>query len=181
MKKLLIVAIAVLMAGTLAVAQEAAEGVGAQHEYIGVKKCSMCHKGERKGNIFETWKASPHANAYATLGSEDALKVAAEQGIEDPQTNGECLECHVTAWEVDASLSENVDPTNGVTCEACHGPGGDYGKMSVMKDRDASIAAGMVANPKEGCVDCHNENSPTYKPFDIEEFWPKIEHSVPAE
>ena len=67
----------------------------------------------------------------------------------------------------------------GVSCEACHGAGGDYWKKNIMEDRDASIANGMVADPGANCVSCHNEQSPTYKPFNFEEYWPKIQHGLP--
>ena len=36
-------------------------------DYIGVKKCKMCHKGEKKGEVFEKWEKSTHAKAFETL------------------------------------------------------------------------------------------------------------------
>ena len=148
------------------------------HEYIELNKCVMCHKGERKGNIYETWQETGHAKAYETLGTEKAKQVAAEMGIENPQEADQCLKCHVTGY-AEGSVPAGVEMANGVSCQACHGPGSDYKSMSVMKDREQAIAAGLVANPKENCTTCHNEESPTYKPFSIEEFWPKVEHSTP--
>ncbi len=140
---------------------------GNGHEYQGLKKCGMCHKGEKKGNILEGWEAGPHAKAYQTL--VDAGE----------QENAECLRCHVTGYGEDAALTAKLDVTEGVTCEACHGAGADYGKMSTMKDHDAAVAAGLVANPKEHCTDCHNPDSPTYKEFHLEERWEEIKHSIP--
>ena len=42
-------------------------------------------------------------------------------------------------------------------CETCHGNGGDYFKMSVMKDPAQAKAAGLVAKPeKASCTaKCH--------------------------
>ncbi len=137
------------------------------HAYQGTKKCSMCHKGDKKGNMKEIWEESPHAHAYQTL---------VDAGEHE---NPECLRCHVTGYGEPAEMTEAVEMENGITCEACHGPGADYGKMSVMRDHDASVAAGMVANPEEHCTDCHNEESPTYKPFDYDTFWEEIKHSIP--
>ncbi|NOY61417.1 MAG: cytochrome C554, partial [Calditrichaeota bacterium] len=46
-------------------------GVQAQSkfQYIGVKKCKMCHKGAKKGQIYETWMKAKHAKAFETLGT----------------------------------------------------------------------------------------------------------------
>jgi hypothetical protein len=43
----------------------------------------------------------------------------------------------------------------GVQCEACHGAGNDYKKVSIMKDRDASIANGLIIPTQETCDGCH--------------------------
>ena len=51
-------------------------------------------------------------------------------------------------------------------CEACHGPGSDYKSMKVMKDRDASIAAGLVIPVEETCKSCHTGAPHDQKPFD---------------
>jgi Cytochrome c554 and c-prime len=175
MRKILIVLLAIFVAGLYTV-----DALAQDHAYIGLKKCSMCHKGAKKGEIFETWQATKHAGAFATLATDAAKAIGAEKGIEDPQTDATCLKCHVTGYGQDAALTAALDPANGVTCEACHGAGADFKSMKVMKDRDASIAAGMVADPKAACVSCHNEESPTFKPFVLEERWEAIKHSRPA-
>ncbi|NOZ61445.1 MAG: hypothetical protein GXO74_07160, partial [Calditrichaeota bacterium] len=38
-------------------------------KYVGVKKCKMCHKGAKKGQIYETWMKAKHAKAFETLGT----------------------------------------------------------------------------------------------------------------
>mgnify|MGYP001819881094 FL=1 len=48
----------------------------------------------------------------------------------------------------------------GVGCEACHGPGSDYKSMKTMKDREASIAAGLVVPNEETCNSCHAGAAP---------------------
>jgi len=42
-------------------------------------------------------------------------------------------------------------------CETCHGNGGDYWKMSVMKDKAQAKAAGLIGKPeKASCTaKCH--------------------------
>lgn len=157
----------------------AAEDAGPK--YIGVKKCGMCHKSEAKGNQLGQWEASKHAKAFETLASEAALKIAKEKGIEgSPQEAAACLKCHTTGHGAKAEAFEASFVTaDGVQCEACHGPGSDYKSMSIMKDREKSIAAGLVIPTKDTCTACHNEESPTFKGFKFEEMWPKVAHPNP--
>ncbi|MBZ0263051.1 cytochrome c family protein [bacterium] len=182
MRKLILIALALGMIGMvlIPVLAEAEEGEAAGHAYIGVKRCGMCHKGDKNGNILETWEAGPHAKAYATLASEEAKAAYTEMGKEgNPQEDPACLKCHVTGHGADAALTGKLDMANGISCEACHGAGGDYWKKNIMEDREQSIANGMVAAPKEHCVSCHNEESPTFKGFEVEEYYSKIIHSLP--
>jgi hypothetical protein len=145
-------------------------GTSLASDYVGASKCKICHKGEAKGNIYEIWEASRHAHAYETL---------VEKG---EQENPECLACHVTGYNQPTGWgAEGVENEKfaGVGCEACHGPGSDYWKMSIMKDREQAVAAGLQFPTEAECVACHNEKSPTYKEFNFEEFYKKIEHKIP--
>ncbi len=153
----------------------------AEHSYIGVKKCGMCHKSEAKGNQLGQWEGSKHAKAYEVLASEAALKIAKEKGIEgSPQEAGACLKCHTTGHGAKAELFEaSFDVTQGVQCESCHGPGSDYKSMKVMKVREDAVAAGLVIPTAETCTACHNEESPTFKGFDFEKMWPQVAHPNP--
>lgn len=153
-------------------------------EYIGAKKCMICHKNERRGNQWGKWLEGPHSNAYETLKSEHSKEIANEMGIEDPTKADKCLKCHVTAYNEPASKKqESFDPTEGVGCEACHGPGSIYKSMRIMKalyegTQDPEEVA-FKHGDAETCLGCHNEESPTYKPFDYEEDWAKISHNFP--
>ena len=95
------------------------------HKYLGVKMCSMCHKGEKNSNIYEKWQNSSHAKAYQTLLSPQSEKIAKEKGLKTAAKDSkECLECHATAYGVDPSnISEKgkLEVTDGVQCEDCHG------------------------------------------------------------
>ncbi len=72
--------------------------------------------------------------------------------------------------------------TEGVGCEACHGPGSDYKSKKIMTNPEAHEAAGlMIVKTAEACAKCHNEESPTFKDFDFEKRWAEIAHPVPAE
>jgi hypothetical protein len=118
----------------LAVLALAAINVGAgDHAYVGAEKCKMCHKVQ-----YSSWLETTHAKAL------DAAK-----GSTDPAFEAACLDCHAT--NSDESLA-------GVQCEACHGAGADFKKMSIMKDRDAAVANGLVVPTQATCDGCHKDN-----------------------
>ena len=156
----------------------------AEHEYIGATKCKTCHNTAKKGKIYDHWLESSHAKAFETLASEESQKIAKEKGLEDAQKADACLECHITGHGAKAELlGKKYAVEEGVTCEACHGAGGDYWKMSTMK----ALAAGEIKPEEVGlltpdstlCVTCHNEESPTYKPFKFAEKGPMVVHPGP--
>ena len=50
---------------------------------------------------------------------------------------------------------KKTEDFDGVQCEACHGAGGDFKKMSIMKDVEAAKAKGLVIPTQETCNGCH--------------------------
>ena len=69
-----------------------------------VEVCTECHRGAASGHQFSRWRISKHAQAYATLWSEEAKQIARLSGIpEEPQEAAMCLGCHATASEAEAS------------------------------------------------------------------------------
>ncbi|MBN1633826.1 MAG: cytochrome C554 [Ignavibacteria bacterium] len=154
------------------------------YKYVGVTKCvGACHKTESQGRQFEIWKNSEHANAWETLGTEEADKIAREKGFNPPATDvPECVRCHVLGKIINPEeLRNTFDKTEGVQCESCHGPGSDYMKMSIMKDSPKSIENGLLVyeHYEELCIKCHNEESPTFKGFEFDSYWSKISHQKP--
>jgi len=129
-----------------------------KHEYIGAKKCKICHKDE-----YTSWLETAHAKAWESLKPEE-------------QANPECAGCHSTG------VSSKDELLTGVQCEVCHGPGSDYKKKSVMEDREKAMAAGLIIPDSTLCVSCHNEKSPTFKGFDFQKYIsdPKGIHVMPT-
>jgi hypothetical protein len=153
-------------------------------KYVGVKNCKMCHSSKKSGEAFKIWEASAHATAYETLANEESQKIAKEMGIDDPQKADACLKCHITGFGVDAALKEKgYAMEQGVTCETCHGPGSEYNPMKIMKQITAGeingADYGLIEPDKALCVSCHNEESPTFKGFDYEEYVSQIAHPTP--
>lgn len=154
--------------------------IAGDHAYVGADKCKMCHNSAAKGAQYTKWTEAKHSKAFADLASAKAKEIAAAKGIADPQKDDGCLSCHVTGHGVDAArLTDKYNAEQGVTCESCHGPGGDYWKMSVMKDRAQATAAGLVMPDEKTCVTCHNDKSPTFKGFDFAAMKAKIAHPNP--
>ena len=175
-KWLLVSGLGVVLALSLALPARA-EG----HKYVGAEKCKMCHNAPAKGAQFTKWSESKHAKAYATLATEEAKKAAQAKGIADPQKDAACLKCHVTGHGVPADqLGEKYKKEEGVTCEACHGPGADYMAMAVMKDKAKATAAGLVDPTEAVCKGCHNPESPTFKEFNFATASAAIAHPNPA-
>ncbi len=156
----------------------------AQNKYVGLKQCSMCHKSEKSGNQFGVWSKSKHSEAYKVLASDKAKEVAKKAGLKKPAAeSAECLGCHTVTADAKL-LDKQFDVKDGVQCETCHGAGSAYKAMATMKDKAKAIAAGMTAYKDEKaiekqCLTCHNEKSPTYKPFKFADAWAKIKHPVP--
>jgi hypothetical protein len=159
--------------------------IAADPELIGSPKCKICHKA-KTGNQWGIWEESAHAKAYEVLASDESKQIAAEKGLGDPQKADECLVCHATraflGGEVKVAAKGKYADSEGVGCEACHGPGSEYKSKKTMSDPEAARAAGLqVHEGEEHCKQCHNENSPTYKEFVYEERWAEIAHPVPEE
>jgi len=176
--------LAILVVSSFAFAQEEGESKK-EFKYVGAKKCMPCHMSPAKGAQYKQWMGTKHANAYKTLGTDQSKEVAKEAGIEgNPQEAAECLTCHVTGYEApDSHKIEKYDMTEGISCESCHGPGSEYWKMPVMmgisKGTMDPAEYGLEEPTEETCVQCHNEESPTFKGFDYEEAYQAITHPNP--
>ncbi|MGB2980564.1 MAG: multiheme c-type cytochrome [Candidatus Zixiibacteriota bacterium] len=154
-----------------------------EHAYVGASKCKMCHNAQKWGKIHDQWAATKHAGAYTVLAGEKAQAVAKDMKIENPQKSEKCLICHVTGHQASAKLKgEKYSMEEGVTCEACHGPAGDYFASHKKKDNQKqAVTDGLMKPTEELCVTCHNKNSPTFEGFKYEEAFKLVEHHKPTE
>jgi len=145
-------------------------------DYVGIKKCKMCHM-----KIYKGWQKTSHATALETLKPGVANEAKQKAGL-DPQKDysqdAACIDCHTTG----------PDHKPGIQCEACHGAGKAYSSSKIMnrskwkadpeKHCAMAVEAGLKKAPDEkNCTACHNEKSPTYKPFDFKKRYEEIKHS----
>ena len=94
----------------------------ATHRTIGPGECGGCH-----GSQAEWWYRDPH---YATAdpffdGRPENERIARLYGVSTAEmTRGSnvCMDCHGTI----ISGKESRDVLDGVSCEGCHGPAGDW-------------------------------------------------------
>ena len=157
----------------------------AQYKYIGTKTCGACHKQKKGGETYKKWQKTAHANAYKTLQTEEADKIAKEKGLEKPAAESpECLKCHVTGGGTAENVDKSFKVEEGITCEACHGPASGYKTLhSKAENKEKAIEKGLMVGDKTNsklCETCHNEESPTSKKFDMTKMWSKIEHKLPT-
>jgi hypothetical protein len=136
--------------------------------YVGAEKCaSVCHNNDTMGFQFNSWRNSPHSNAYKILDSKKAVKYATEAGLtESPVDSKVCLKCHITGSDLDQSyFASTYFKEEGVTCEACHKHYYD-GKTYILKEAD--------------CLTCHNDSQHKVHKFNFEKESTKIVHKRPA-
>jgi len=150
--------------------------------YTGVAVCAECHAGAAWGYQYSKWQASPHADAYATLGTAKAREMAAAAGVAgDPRTSVQCLKCHATAYHrLAAEVLDTYALHEGVSCEACHGAGSDHADDAAQKKAGEPLAVHSAKTTEQTCAACH-ENAHG-KPFDYAAAVAAIAHpKVPPE
>jgi hypothetical protein len=142
---------------------------------VGVGSCasSLCHgaiETWKDSNVLQneyvTWSRSDkHARAYAVLLNDRSKEIARKLALPQPAHRSDiCLDCH-THNPKPAQRGEGFQLSDGIACEACHGPAGRYLKSHVEPDAThaKNIANGMYATDNDVararlCVSCHIGN-----------------------
>lgn len=146
--------------------------------YLGVVSCagSGCHGSPAPVedasvlmNEYDTWVHAPapsHVRAYDALLLSRSRRIARNLGLnEAPERAKVCLDCHTL--NVPASLQAgSVEVTDGVSCEACHGPASGWRARHVEEQwtHARSVEAGMtdlrdLPTRARTCLGCHMGNS----------------------
>jgi hypothetical protein len=148
----------------------------AQAQHVGVVNCasSLCHGSisEWKGsnvlqNEYVTWsRVDKHAvRASQALRGERSKRIAANLGLKQPAHEAKiCVDCH--GHNPPAELrGERFKASDGISCEACHGPAGGWIKSHVAPGATHEENLGNGLYPTEDpvalarlCLSCHFGN-----------------------
>ncbi len=150
--------------------------------YVGAGACaaSNCHGSATARidgahalqNEYLVWfKQDRHAHAYTALAGPLGVAIGRRLGlVPDGDAAGwiartpaasKCLGCHALDVPTDAR-GPRFDVADGVSCEACHGPAGDWLASHARRGAtvEQAVAAGMVdtrdpLRVAATCLDCH--------------------------
>jgi len=128
------------------------------HKVLGPGNCGSCHGAQN-----DWWSGDKHNQSASPFWDEKPknVKIAANYGISSKDMkNGQniCMDCHGTV----VTGKESKEVADGVACENCHGPGGDFIKTHNTggKFQPAAFQQGMrdltnLDTRAKLCTDCH--------------------------
>ncbi len=141
--------------------------------FAGSPSCatSLCHGGagelRRQNSIWQ--QQDIHSRTYNTLVNARSAQIAAALKIPEATTSSRCTACHAPFNDVPKSafLAEITKPTEGVSCESCHGPAEPWIRSHTRSDfshRDR-VLAGLrdlkhLYVRANSCVACHQTVEP---------------------
>lgn len=140
---------------------------GQSLRYIGAGGCasSNCHGGTTAasekdsrifGNEYSIWSVrDKHSKAYSVLADSRSRRMTEILKLGNPQTAQRCLACHAVG-------SPEKSVSDGVACEACHGPAEKWlGPHTAANNPHANnVALGMYDTKSlelraKKCLECH--------------------------
>ncbi len=143
-------------------------------EYVGTKKCRMCH-----GRQYESWRELAKGHSWDALRPGVSPEWKSKAGLEvnkDYTTDPQCLSCHSVGYGKpggyaipdpgDRKSVRRAAAREGVGCEACHGPGSGF--VQIMEEvyrtgrtykPEELRAAGRHSVGADVCITCHNETA----------------------
>lgn len=144
----------------------------AQDKSLGVASCasSLCHgsiETWKDANVLQneyvTWvRTDKHARAYSVLLNNTSKEIAKKLGLKQPaHQSNVCLDCHAHNPQP-AQRDEKFSLTDGVSCEACHGPSERWIKSHVENraTHEDNLAKGLYKTEDDVsrvklCLSCH--------------------------
>lgn len=137
----------------------------AGYEYIGAKKCRVCHLKQ-----YKSWEQTAMAKSFENLKPGVMAEEKKKAGLDpnkDYTNDPTCLKCHTTGYGKPGgfkSIKETPDLA-GVQCESCHGPGSEFSKIMKANPkfkREEIRAVGWIfpSEDEKGCMVCHGADSP---------------------
>ncbi len=167
----------------LPVGQDADMRPSDHYEYVGTKKCRMCHPQQ-----YKSWHTSAKGNSFDALKPGMAKELKLRIGLDlakDYTSDSRCLECHTVGFGKpsgyaipkpdDKRSRKHASAREGVGCESCHGPGSGYIKIMQdisrsdrMYDPSELAAHGRHPVDQSVCLTCHNSSAPCTTAFQSE-------------
>lgn len=173
-------ALLLLTPSTTVRAEQGLDLSGEPYGFVGDTKCGnpTCHGSGLPTNDAEKaawrpWKSARtqwlnrnidrHSRAYATLTTEGGKQIARYMGIDGTQSD-KCLACHAPPAKL--APGSSYKKSDGVTCEACHGPAQEWLQAHIERDwnqkKSSYYARGFYDNSNfklraERCAACHTE------------------------
>jgi hypothetical protein len=132
-------------------------------------KSSMCHGGASPSrDQFTIWTRDDfHSRAYATLVTARSARIAESLGIANAANDARCTVCHAPMACPGVALAPTANPTEGVSCENCHGAASFWLRGHTRTDWTYldRLHAGMrdlrsAYVRAETCVTCHQVIDP---------------------
>jgi hypothetical protein len=153
-----------------------ASPAAAEARYEGAGSCSAaaCHGSVQARtqtkvlqNEYSTWVLRDrHARAWNVLNNAVSQRIAAilgpaKLGAADAAHAPKCLACHAL-YVPDRERARDLDLSDGVSCESCHGPSSLWLGPHTARDwtHEKSVAMGMydtkdLRHRTEKCLSCH--------------------------
>lgn len=141
-------------------------------EYLGAKKCKMCHIKQ-----YKSWAKTTMSDSFENLKpgiKAEAKKKAGLDPDKDYTTDPDCLRCHTTGYGKPGGFVsiEETPKLAGVQCEECHGAGSEF-RALMKKDKKFKLAdvraLGLIipSDDEAGCMVCHGADSPFTDKVDV--------------
>jgi hypothetical protein len=152
--------------------------------YVGLEKCALCHYRQESKSAqaqlgreivstdfvhlteVSTWLKDKHAAAYSVLTKDLGLQMSRVLGITSAK-EPRCVSCH--GMIQNGAIAPLREVVWGVSCESCHGPGGDWWvphsepswrtKPSAEKQRLGMIDVRDPDIKARQCMSCHIGNA----------------------
>ena len=141
--------------------------------FTGSPSCSssMCHggAGELRHQTTIWQKQDIHSRTFNTLVNARSAQIAAALKISDATTSSRCTTCHAPFHDAPKAsfLADIIKPTEGVSCESCHGPAEKWIRSHTRPDfshRDRVLLGLRDLNHlyvrANSCVACHQSVDP---------------------
>ncbi|MGH7962387.1 MAG: multiheme c-type cytochrome, partial [Candidatus Binatia bacterium] len=144
-------------------------------QYLGAASCAsnVCHGSVqprdtynvRQDEYFIWLNQDRHAQAYKVLFNDESALIGRNMKLRGkPYESAVCLDCHALHMPA-AQQARELDLTEGISCEACHGPAGGWIDKHTESGwtHEMSVKEGMrdlrsIEGRAENCLACHLGN-----------------------